>query len=231
MELFASFLGEDSVSPSFLNHYLQGIGFHVIYIPPFGYRSLWWASFPVGHISYSPWVEKNGMAESLDTLSRKYMANPYLDSYLYKRTSANIQKYGLPGMLRLLIPYADEILNSPNNLSAIFQAIVNCCLFWGPVVPYLDFEDFSPNTKIRIMNSRLPSGTGESALLLLLTQARWSDGLGWSLSFESLVHGSVWYKHVSHEKNPTLQGTYTSHHWERNIIFKCTFWILLEGIC
>ena len=30
---FASFLGEDSVSPSFLNHYLQGMGFHVIYDP------------------------------------------------------------------------------------------------------------------------------------------------------------------------------------------------------
>ena len=94
------------MSPSFLNHYLQGMGFHVIYDPLatefFGELpiSIWESSpatvasqnacyFPVGHISYSPWVEKWNCGILIRCPVN--MANPCLDSYLYKRKSANIQ--------------------------------------------------------------------------------------------------------------------------------------------
>ena len=72
---------------------------------------------------------------NLDTLSRKY-GKPMPRFLPVQTKKCKYSKYGLPGLLRLLIPYADEC---PNNLSAIFQAIVNCWFFGGPLVDYLDF--------------------------------------------------------------------------------------------
>lgn len=105
MELLPHFGGRFSESiisqSSFTGH---GVWCH---LRPFGYRILWWASyvhlgittsycsfsnayyFPVGHISYSPWVEKWNCGILIRCPVN--MANPCLDSYLYKRKSANIQ--------------------------------------------------------------------------------------------------------------------------------------------